>query len=305
MVPGLAQPWSSAAFVAAAFAVAWIVARLGTRLVTWAVERGERRAQAPGAGRPRGRRRRRRHGPAGAARRETVASVARTSLRLVAYLAAVAVSLSQLAGLGRGFAITWASVAVVVIGFALQRLLTDLLTGFFMLFEDWYSVGDAVTIEPWDITGVVEEISLRATVVRTPSGELARVHNSQVLAVRTLPRGMRTVRLELLVSDEAEGRAAVDRAAAVMPVDPTAFGGPPRVTAANRLGDDRTTHLVVTAHVAPGREWLADRYLADVIKESAADGVIVHGPLTMEVDETAARRFGRYLGRELVTARPG
>jgi small conductance mechanosensitive channel len=298
-VPALPEPWSSVAFVAAAFAVAWLVARVGSRLVTAAVERAERRAERPGR-----RRRPRRGGHAAVARRETVASVVRTSLRLVVYLLAVAVSVSQLAGLGRGFAITWASVAVVVVGFALQRLLTDLLTGFFMLFEDWYSVGDAVTIEPWDITGVVEEISLRATVVRTPSGELARVHNSQVLAVRTLPRGMRTVRLELLVADEAAGREAVDRAAAVMPVDPTAFAGPPRVTAANALGDGGTTHLVVTAHVAPGREWLADRYLADVIKESAPDGLIVHGPLTMEVDEQAVRRFGRVLGRNLAGARP-
>jgi small conductance mechanosensitive channel len=300
-VPALAEPWSSAAFVAAAFAVAWLVARLGTRLVTAAVDRAERRAERPGRLR---RRRRPRNPTAEAARRETVASVVRTSLRLLVYLVAVAVSVSQLAGLGRGFAVAWASLAAVVIGFALQRLLTDLLTGFFMLFEDWYSVGDAVTIEPWDITGVVEEISLRATVVRTPSGELARVHNSQVLAVRTLPRGMRTVRLEMLVSDEAAGRDAVDRAAAVMPVDPTAFGGPPRVTAANPLGEGGTTHLVVTAHIAPGREWLADRYLADVIKESAPDGLIVHGPLTMEVDEQAARRFGRVLGRNLAGARP-
>jgi moderate conductance mechanosensitive channel len=298
-MPTTSEFWSSIAFVVVAFVVAWLVARVGTRLVTFVLERSERRAGRPG--RP-GRLRRGNGSPADLARRETVASVARTSVRLVAYLGAAAVSVTQLAGLGRGVAITWASVAVVVVGFALQRLLTDLITGFFILFEDWYSVGDPVTLEPWHITGVVEEISLRATVVRTPSGELARVHNSQVLAARTLPRGMRTVRLELLVADEVAGREAVERAAAVMPTGPTAFAGPPQVTSGTRLAQGGTTHLVVSAKVAPGREWLAERYLADVIKESAPEGVVLHGPLMMEVDEQATRQFARMMGRGLTGA---
>ncbi len=100
-------------------------------------------------------------------------------MRYAAYGLAALFVLVQLAGLGSNGALAGASLIVVLIGFALQRFLIDILTGFFMQFEGWFSIGDSITIEPCGLAGIVEEISLRSTKLRALSGELLYVHNSQ------------------------------------------------------------------------------------------------------------------------------
>src|SRR5207302_2079368 len=105
------------------------------------------------------------------------------------YLLAVALSLVTLTG-ARGLStLAGASFVAVIVGFAAQRFLIDLIAGFLMYVEGWYTVGSTIVIEPWHLEGVVEEVSLRATTLRDVSGQLLRVHNSQVLAVRVLPDG--------------------------------------------------------------------------------------------------------------------
>ena len=44
---------------------------------------------------------------------------------------------------------------------------------------------------------------------------------------------------------------------------------------------------------AHGREWLVEDFLPDLMKERAAEGLIVHGPVVMFVDEHASSRFAR------------
>jgi hypothetical protein len=51
--------------------------------------------------------------------------------------------------------------------------------------------------------------------------------------------------------------------------------------------------LSVRAAVAPGREWLVDGFFADLLRETAEPGLIVHGPVTLAVDESAARSYSR------------
>jgi hypothetical protein len=45
--------------------------------------------------------------------------------------------------------------------------------------------------------------------------------------------------------------------------------------------------------VAPGREWLAENFFADLLKQRAADTLIVHGPVALAVDESADRSYSR------------
>jgi hypothetical protein len=53
------------------------------------------------------------------------------------------------------------------------------------------------------------------------------------------------------------------------------------------------TRIRMLAKVAPGREWLAESFFSDLLKQRAPDGLIVHGPVTLAVDERAARSFAR------------
>jgi hypothetical protein len=281
----ISEPWRVAVFAVIAFVAAWVVSKASKQLAEWIVVRYEARHADD-------------EGPStgviiGLKRRETIVSLVQTSVRYAAYGVAIFFTVVQLAGLGNSNgALAGASLIVVLIGFALQRFLIDILTGFFMQFEGWFSIGDSITVEPYGLAGIVEETSLRSTKLRALSGELLYVHNSQLLAARVLPRGLREVSIELFLRDEERGVALFEQAARVMPIGPTEFVRPPWIESIQHLDRD-LIHVRARATLAPGREWLAHEFLSDVLKERAEPGLIVHGPVVLDYDELARMRFAR------------
>jgi small-conductance mechanosensitive channel len=77
----------------------------------------------------------------------------------------------------------------VIIGFAAQRFLMDVVAGALIAFERWYAVGDFVMIEPSKAAGIVEQFGLRTTVLRALNGDRAYVPNSQIITAFWSPRG--------------------------------------------------------------------------------------------------------------------
>ncbi|HEY3374539.1 MAG TPA: mechanosensitive ion channel family protein [Candidatus Aquicultor sp.] len=80
-----------------------------------------------------------------------------------------------------------AGVLGVAVGLAAQSLIKDFLSGFFILFENQYSVGDLVQIG--SDKGTVEQLSLRTTLLRDFQGSLHIIPNSQVTVVINHSRG--------------------------------------------------------------------------------------------------------------------
>jgi len=263
-----------------AFVLAWIVARSSARIGAWIVNRQERRLQGDDSTSV----------IAGLKRRETALSLAQTTIRYLAFLAATLVLLSQLSG-GTFTTVAGASVLVILVGFAGQRFLTDILTGIFMVFEGWYAVGDTVVIEPWGVSGVVEEFSLRSTRLRALSGDVVNVHNSQVLSARRLPRGSRELQIEVYVNDETAGRALFEDVVRLVPVGPTNFVQPPWIRSVDVIDPD-LVRISAGGFVPPGREWLAGDLIHSLLHERG-DGLLVHGPVVTEVDAAATARFQR------------
>jgi small conductance mechanosensitive channel len=278
------EPWRIVVFIAIAYVLAWIVSRASQRLAERLVGRYERKHVDPGGA------------TTGVIialkRRETLVSLVQTSVRYAAYVLATLFAITQVAGFGGNGAIAGASLLVLLLGFALQRFLIDILSGVFMQFEGWFAIGDSVVIEPAQLTGIVELTSLRSTKLRTVGGDVIYVNNSQIQAVRVMPRGVREVSIEMVVRDEAEGRRLVENAARVMPVGPTQFIRAPWIESSSRL-DQELILIRARAAVAPGREWLANGFLASVLRERAPEGLIVHGPVIIEIDDLAQRRFAR------------
>src|SRR5262249_554569 len=68
-----------------------------------------------------------------------------------------------------------AGIASLAIGFGAQSLVKDVISGFFILMEDQYGVGDAVRIGGQD--GVVERMTLRVTVLRNLEGHVHIIPN--------------------------------------------------------------------------------------------------------------------------------
>jgi moderate conductance mechanosensitive channel len=280
----IAEPWRRPVYVALAFFVAWVVSQLSKRVAEYLVSRYEAKNVDPASA------------STGVIvslkRHETIVSLVQTSVRYLAYVLATLFAITQLAGVRGSGALAGASLLVLLLGFALQRFLIDILSGVFMQFEGWFAIGDSVVIEPSGLAGIIEETSLRSTKLRSLAGDVIYVNNSQVQAVRVLPRGVRQVSIELVVRDEREGRRLFEEAARVMPLGPTQFVRLPWIEAVERLDDDLVL-LRGRAAVAPGREWLAQGFLSSVLRERAPEGLIVHGPVVIEIDDLAARRYAR------------
>ena len=74
-----------------------------------------------------------------------------------------------------------AGILGLALGFGAQNLVKDWISGFFIIFEDHFAVGDYVTIG--DKTGTVEEMAIRVTKVRDSGGQLHIIPNGSIEGV--------------------------------------------------------------------------------------------------------------------------
>jgi moderate conductance mechanosensitive channel len=226
-------------------------------------------------------------------RRETQVSIIRAGVTYLGFGAALVLSAGQLiGGIDQLTALAGASFLLILVGFAIQRVLMDIIAGLAMFIERWYSVGDTIQIPMHDLQGIVEDVSLRHTRLRTLDGEVIHIHNSQIPSVRVLPSGVKELQLEVFVTDRERGVEMVEAVAGILPEGPTTFVRRPRIDRVDELGET-LVRISARAAVAPGREWLVDGFFADLIRERADDGLIAHGPVTLSVDESAAKSYSR------------
>jgi moderate conductance mechanosensitive channel len=90
-----------------------------------------------------------------------------------------------------------AGVAGVAIGFGARNLVTDFLSGVFMILEDQYGVGDA--IDAGVASGEVIEVGLRVTKLRGDNGEIWYVRNGEVKRIGNLSQGWATAGVDVTV----------------------------------------------------------------------------------------------------------
>src|SRR3954451_3804119 len=226
-------------------------------------------------------------------RRETSVAVIRAAIAYAAFAVAIVLSAAQLTGgLDKLSTLAGASFVLILAGFAVQRVLMDVIAGTMMFVGRCYAVGDTIGIPTLELQGVVEDVSLRRTKLRAVDGETIHVSNSQIPAVRVLPEGLKELAIELFVSDRERGENLVLAVQRILPEGPTTFARRPWIEEVNEL-DERLVRIRLRASVAAGREWLVEGFLLDLLKERADEGLIVHGPVVLTVDEQAARSFAR------------
>ncbi|WP_306190125.1 mechanosensitive ion channel family protein [Streptomyces sp. MK5] len=90
-----------------------------------------------------------------------------------------------------------AGVAGVAVGFGARNLVTDFLSGVFMILEDQYGVGDE--IDAGVATGEVIEVGLRVTKLRGPNGAIWYVRNGEVKRIGNLSQGWATAGVDVTV----------------------------------------------------------------------------------------------------------
>jgi small conductance mechanosensitive channel len=267
------------------FAAAWAVSRLSALIARRGLTWYDRRHHAPSGDL--------RAKIIELKRRETTVGVIRTGIAYIAFALALVFAAAQLTGgLDRLSTIAGASFVLILVAFSAQRVLVDIIAGFSMFTEKWYSVGDTIAIPTMELQGIVEEVSLRRTKLRSLDGEVINIHNSQIPAVRVLPGGLKEFDVELVASSREAAEVLIEHVSSILPVGPTTFVQRPVIHEVDELAPG-LVRLRMRAAVAPGREWLVHGFYTDLLKERADKHLIIHGPIVLTVDERAARSFAR------------
>jgi len=188
------------------------------------------------------------------------------------------------------------ALVVILISGALSPVLRDLTAGSFMMAEQWYGVGDHIRVEPFmDFQGVVERVTLRSTRIRGLNGEVMWVGNQHIMGVRLAPRGIRTIALELFVTNLPEGEKLISKTNKRLPIGPLLVTSPLQIVSSEEVGE-QLWQITAIAETAPGREWLLETSAVELIKTLDKENktqIIAHGPLARYADSDAERRFSR------------
>ncbi|MEN8041276.1 MAG: mechanosensitive ion channel family protein [Actinomycetota bacterium] len=165
----------------------------------------------------------------------------------------------------------------VAIGFGAQDLVKDIIGGFFILVEDQFGIGDVVSIS--GVSGTVEAIKLRTTVLRDIHGNEHHVPNGHITVTSNM-----TPDVAKLVADVAVSYGTdVDRAievildeATTMAHDPDWLGvflGAPEMLGVNSLGES-SVEIRVQATVITEERWTVKREFNRRIKNRLdAEGI--------------------------------
>jgi small-conductance mechanosensitive channel len=224
-------------------------------------------------------------------RRETALVLVATAIPYITGIIVLVVIADFFVPLGTA-ALGGTAFVTIIIGFAAQRFLMDVVAGTLIVFERWYAVGDFVMVEPIKTSGLVEQFSLRTTVLRSLNGDRAYVPNSQIIAAIRSPRGYRSYRIELITNDPDEARRAVDAAGRRAPAGEARFLRPPHVIEVRELGEDAWL-VRGRADVAPTMEWLAEEYLRTAIKHQMREDALLTEPIIYTLDEGTLTRYER------------
>jgi small-conductance mechanosensitive channel len=114
-----------------------------------------------------------------------VASLIRSSLRYVTFFIMLVTVLQQI-DVNVTALLASASILGLAISFGSQNLIRDVISGIFIILENQYTVGDKVQIS--GITGFVERMSLRLTVIRGEDGTIFTVPNGNISVVANFSR---------------------------------------------------------------------------------------------------------------------
>jgi len=114
-----------------------------------------------------------------------------------------------------------AGLASLAVGFGAQNLVRDIITGFYIILEDQYVVGDTIQIS--ETTGRVEHLTLRRTVLRDPRGALVTIANGDIRTVSNLSRDWSQAFVDVALAPETpidRTLQALESAAAELRGDP-------------------------------------------------------------------------------------
>ncbi len=193
-------------------------------------------------------------------RGHTISQLLRSVGRLL--VVAVALLLTFNVFIDIGPILAGAGILGLAVSFGAQSLVKDFLSGFFILFENQFAIGDV--IEAGGKSGTVEKMTLRVVVLRDLKGTMHIVPNSEIKVVSNMTRGWSRAVVDVGITYEED----IDRALAVVRDEAAQFStdkmwgaqldGPLEVPGIESLGDSAVV-IRTLIKTQPGSQWTVAR----------------------------------------------
>lgn len=130
-------------------------------------------------------------------RAHTLGNILRHAFLIVLTFVAVLMILGEL-GIQLGPLLATAGIGALAIGFGAQSLVKDVIGGFFIILENQYRIGDVIEVA--GVSGLVESVSLRKTVLRDLQGKVHTIPNGEIKVVSNLSKEWSRSVLDLGIS---------------------------------------------------------------------------------------------------------
>lgn len=190
-------------------------------------------------------------------------------------------------GINLGPIIAGAGVLGLAIGFGAQSLVKDVITGFFIIFEDQFAVGDIVQIDTFK--GTVEQIGLRVTRLKSWTGEVHIIPNGSIMQVTNFSMHNTIAVIDVSIAYEADSDLALKilkQTAMKMYNESDLIVAEPKVLGIQMLGNSEVV-MRITAECLPNTHVDVSRSMyAEIKKEFDANGIEIPYPKTVTYMKT-------------------
>jgi small-conductance mechanosensitive channel len=197
-------------------------------------------------------------------KKKTLAGLLKSIVRYVTYFTA-AINILEIVGIKTASLLTAAGIGGLAVGFGAQNLVKDIISGFFIIFEDQYNGGDYV--ETAGVAGTVDDIGLRTTKLRDFGGQLHIIPNGEITRVTNHSRGLMRALVNVSIAYEEDlNRAlgALEEVCAEVKGKRKEIVEGPTILGVSNLGP---TEVVVTilARTVPMQQWSVERELRKAV----------------------------------------
>lgn len=178
-----------------------------------------------------------------------------------------------------GALLAGAGVAGLAIGFGAQNLVRDIISGFFIIFEDQFSVGDY--IQTSGVEGFVEEVGLRTTKVKAWTGEVHILPNGNVTQVTNFSMHNSVAFVDVSIAYEEDIDAAekvISELLQELPARYESMLNVPELLGIQTLGASDVVMRII-CEVPPMEHWAMARVIRKEVKNRLdAEGIEIPFP---------------------------
>lgn len=201
-------------------------------------------------------------------RANTLGNILRHALLILFFLVGTLMILGEL-GIQVAPLLATAGIGALAIGFGAQSLVKDVISGFFIILENQYRIGDVIEVA--GVSGLVESVGLRSTVLRDLEGRVHTVPNGEIKIVSNLSKEWARSVLDVPISyqeDVDEVIRLLSQVGKEMEAQEpykSALLEPFQILGLEQFGDSRLI-IRMTVKTAPLKQWEVGRELRRRIK---------------------------------------